>query len=130
MGKRYLIDSNAIIDYFGELMPDNGLAFLDTIFDTDEIIVSVITHIEVLGFQAPESYLRKIQDLIDIAEVIPLADSSIVERAIMIRRKTKIKLPDAVIAATALIHGLTIVSRNEKDFNRIDGLNYINPHTL
>ncbi|MBC8151558.1 MAG: PIN domain-containing protein [Bacteroidetes bacterium] len=68
--------------------------------------------------------------MIAVAEVIPLADALIIERTILIRREAKIKLPDAVIAATALVRGLTVVSRNEKDFSRIAGLTYLNPHRM
>lgn len=130
MGQRYLIDTNAIIDYLAGLMPPAGLTFMDAVFDSGDIIISVITQIEVLGFQAPESYLLKCQSLLEIAEIIPLADTAIIKQAIQVRRYAKIKLPDAVIAATALVHGLTIVSKNGKDFSRVDGLLYTNPYTL
>lgn len=74
MGERYLIDTNSLIDYLAESMPANGLTLIDNIFDSGEIIISVISHIELLGFQAPRDYLLKCQTLIDIAEVIPLLD--------------------------------------------------------
>lgn len=92
--------------------------------------MSVISHIELLGFQAPQDYLSKCQALIDIAEVIPLLDLTTLEKAILIRRETKIKVPDAVVAATALVRNLTLVSRNKKDFSRVAGLKYINPHEV
>ena len=44
-----------------------------------------------------------------------------------IRKKQKIKLPDAIIAATALVYELSLVSRNVSDFKNIDGLQLINP---
>ena len=40
------------------------------------------------------------------------------------------KLPDAIIAATALTHGFTIVTRNTDDFKTIVGLPTINPHEV
>ena len=45
-----------------------------------------------------------------------------------IRKAHKIKLPDAIIAATALAYDLTLLTRNVIDFNDIEGLNLINPH--
>ena len=44
-----------------------------------------------------------------------------------IRKKHRIKLPDAIIAATALVYELTLVSRNVSDFRNIEGLELINP---
>jgi len=46
-----------------------------------------------------------------------------------IRKVHKIKLPDAIIAATALIYNLTLITRNAKDFKNIDGLKIVNPFT-
>lgn len=130
MGTRYLADSNALIDYREETLPEKGLAFMDVLLDSSELLISVITEIEVLGFQAPEAYLQKVQQLVDAAEVIPLADVVLIREAIAIRRSARIKLPDAVIAATAKVRGLTLLSRNEKDFSRVQGLAVLNLHTL
>jgi predicted nucleic acid-binding protein len=60
--------------------------------------------------------------------VLPLTNN-IVDKAIEIRRSRKIKLPDAIIAATALAHDYTLISRNDDDFRKIPGLKYINPFT-
>jgi len=40
------------------------------------------------------------------------------------------KTPDAIIAATAMSHGLTLVTNNERDFTNIKGLNVINPYEI
>jgi predicted nucleic acid-binding protein len=130
MVERYLLDTNALIDYLAGTMPAKGLVFMDSIFDSGDIILSVITQIEVLAFQAPVAYLEKVQRLISVSKVIPLAEAMIINQSIFIRRETRIKLPDAVIAATALSLNLTIVSRNVRDFSRITGLAYIDPHKL
>jgi toxin FitB len=53
--------------------------------------------------------------------------STIAEQTIQIRKIRKLKLPDAVIAATAIVSNLTIITRNTSDFDQIVGLNYINP---
>ncbi|MCI5210322.1 MAG: hypothetical protein D3910_16375 [Candidatus Electrothrix sp. ATG2] len=50
----------------------------------------------------------------------------IIEATIQLRRKRKIKTPDAVIAATALVQGLHVCTRNISDFKNI-GVDYINP---
>lgn len=52
----------------------------------------------------------------------------IVNKTISIRKSNKIKLPDAIIAATALVYDLTLISRNTSDFKNIAGLQSIHPH--
>jgi len=58
--------------------------------------------------------------------VIPLTDE-IADTVIDIRRKTRVKVPDAIVAATCLTEDLTLITRNEKDFRDIDGLELYNP---
>lgn len=67
---------------------------------------------------------------VNTAVVLPL-DEVVTEKTIRLRRQhKKLKLGDAIIAATALVHGLTIISRNTKDFQQIAGLDCVNPHDL
>lgn len=54
---QYLIDTNAIIDYLGKTIPAHGMNFLNSVIHTIPI-VSVITKIEVLGFNAPEEHYQ------------------------------------------------------------------------
>jgi predicted nucleic acid-binding protein len=49
-------------------------------------------------------------------------DRAVAERAGRVAREFTVRLPDALIAATALEHGLALVTRNRKDFDRIRGL--------
>ncbi len=49
-------------------------------------------------------------------------DRPVAERAGRIRRETQVRLPDALIAATALEHGLNLATRNRTDFESIGGL--------
>ncbi len=51
-----------------------------------------------------------------------LVDRAVAERAGRIRRESAIRLPDALIAATALEHGLQLATRNRRDFDRVRGL--------
>jgi predicted nucleic acid-binding protein len=44
-----------------------------------------------------------------------------------IRKAHRIKLPDAIIAATAIVYDLTLLSRNLSDFGGIADLKIINP---
>ena len=60
--------------------------------------------------------------------VLPLTES-VEERAIALRQERKMGLADAIIAATALVHGLTFVTRNVDDFKHIARLRLFNPFT-
>lgn len=124
MGKTYLIDSNVVIDFCNGKLPLEGR---DLLFKIEQPIISIITHIEVLGFAAIEKdEEKKLKDFISIARIIPL-DLKISLKTIELRQKIRIKLPDAVIAATALSHNLTLITRNADDFKNILDIKLINP---
>jgi predicted nucleic acid-binding protein len=65
-------------------------------------------------------------ELIEASTIIPLTDE-MVDETIAIRKIHKIKLPDAIIAATAKTKNLTLITRNETDFDSVSGLTIINP---
>lgn len=52
MGQGFLIDTNVVIDYTSNLLPENGSVFVEQIFNTN-FITSVIVKIEVLGYNEP-----------------------------------------------------------------------------
>jgi hypothetical protein len=54
-------------------------------------------------------------------------DDEVVEAAVRLRQQKRIKLGDAIIAATALEYGVPLVTRNVDDFKHIPGLQLINP---
>ena len=125
---QYLIDTNAVIDYLGNRLPATGMGFMNSVIDAVPNI-SVVTKIEVLGFNAPEQHYKTLSDFINDATVFDLTNN-IVEASIDIRKKHKTKLPDAIIAATAIVFDLVLISRNISDFKNIDGLRVIDPHSL
>ena len=109
----------------GNKLQAHAKASLSNIIDT-EINLSIINKIELLSFSIQDP---KLVDFINNANIYPL-DDKIVDITIEIRRKSKIKLPDAVIAATALVYDLTLISRNIEDFKNIPNLKLINSHKL
>jgi len=129
MGKTYLVDTNTIIEYIGEVLPQNALNEIDKIIN-GVFYISIINKIELLGFAGitPDEE-RKFQEIIDAATVLNLTDD-IVYKTIEVRKANKIKLPDAIIAATALVYNLTLITRNTKDFRNIEGLEVLNPYEL
>jgi predicted nucleic acid-binding protein len=127
--KEYLIDTNVAIEYIGEAMPEKALTMLDSIID-GEFYISVINKIELLGFAGiTENEELKFQEFINAADVLDL-DENIVTSTIEIRKLYKTKLPDAIIAATVLVNNLIIITRNTKDFNKIEGLKVLNPYDI
>jgi hypothetical protein len=126
MGQGFLIDTNIVIATLGNKLPSDGAAFIKKIPPN----ISVITQIELLGWHGVSaSDLIPLTDFVNKATIFSL-EPSIVQQTIILRQYHKIKTPDAIIAATALIHGLTLVSRNVSDFKLITQLQVINPFEL
>lgn len=126
MGQEYLIDTNAAIDYLDNKLPDNANKLIDSISSK----VSVITRMELLSWpNADENQILVLESFINGSVVYPL-DESVISKAIEIRKTYNTKLPDAIIAATALINEFTLITRNTKDFKNIQGLGVLNPHEL
>jgi predicted nucleic acid-binding protein len=121
MEQRYLLDTNVVLDFMGNKLPTKARNLLSEIIDT-EINLSVISKIELLGFSKVE---QDLVSFVDYANVL-MIDGNIVDKTIEIRKIYRIKLPDAVIAATALIHNMTLLTRNIKDFKSIKGLTVSN----
>ena len=128
MGQQYLADSNTLIDYVGNKLTKGALIVLDSYFN-DNIAISIITKIEVLGFNGDENETKKLTDFIGLARIFYI-DDDIADKTIELRKSYKIKTPDAIIAATALVNNLMLCTRNIADFKTIDGLQLINPWDL
>lgn len=126
--EKYLIDNNAISGFFSALLNQNGMAFLANVIDETPVI-SVITEIEALSWISQDKAKeRTIKEFIADATVLALSPE-IVAECVRLRRSRKIKTPDAIIAATALVYDLTLIS-NDKGFENIPRLNLIDPFTL
>ena len=125
----YLLDTNVVINYLDASLPLVGMQLLNTIVD-DEPMTSIVTKMETLGynFESFEEQLT-IETFINGSSVLDLSND-IVSKTIAIRKTKRIKLPDAIIAATALVYSLTLISRNTFDFKNIDDLQIIDPHSL
>ena len=116
-GTNFLIDTNIII-----YLSQKRLKINDFAKEGDNLYVSTITYMEALGFpfQNKEEETA-ITLLCDTFERFFL-NEDIEQQTVLIRKTQKIKLPDAIIAATAITHHLTLVTRNSSDFSKIFGL--------
>jgi predicted nucleic acid-binding protein len=129
MESSYLIDTNVIIDLLADRLPPAGRDFIERVLDKNKVVTSVINRIELLSFTGPENELTVLEDFLNNIPVLPLSESVIL-KTITVRRHRRIKLPDAVIAATALDRGLTLLSRNTRDFRRVSSLEHLDPYEL
>jgi predicted nucleic acid-binding protein len=119
----FLIDSNLIIYHLSGSV--EASAFIRK--NAETVAISAVTRIEVLGFPFPSHEAeRNATDLINVLLTYQISPK-IVEATILLRKQSRIKIPDALIAATALCHQLTLVTRNVHDFERIPDLMTINP---
>lgn len=120
---RYLLDTGIVIRHLRGHKPIVGL--VRGLNRTDRLAVATMTHLEVYaGMRPPESYATR--KLLSRFVNLPL-DAAIAERAgNLIKQgrqgKHPIAVPDAIIAATALRHQLTLVTLNRRDFENIPGL--------
>jgi predicted nucleic acid-binding protein len=90
-------------------------------------LFSVITRIEIMGWPGHTVDSRNAAAaLLDQMEAIELT-RNVAGVAIEIRSRIAIKLPDAIIAASALTERLPLMTRNTADFSRIPGLALIDP---
>lgn len=114
-GKKVLLDSNIII-YFSK-----GLLDIDEIFaHSDELYISIITYMEVLGYPFEDSEEQKlIMQLLEHFEIIDV-NMEIAKEVVSLRSKKRIKLPDAIILATAKKWGCDLMTYNVDDFKDID----------
>jgi predicted nucleic acid-binding protein len=125
MGTGYLLDTNVIIDFCAERLPNSSYSKLNSIIDNSPQI-SVINKIELLSFSiVPDQIILFTQ----FASIIPLSEE-IIAITIDIRKKYKLKLPDAIIAASAINHDLTLISHNLSDFKKIEELQLMDSYSL
>jgi len=127
MGIKYLWDTNTAIYYLQRQFSPSAEQFMDSILQEYQPSISAITEIELLCWKtASESDLAVLKDFIEDSVVFEL-EKEIKLKTAELRKTNKIKLPDAIIAATAVVHNLTLLTRNVSDFQNIQNLSVLNP---
>lgn len=107
----YLIDTNIMIYYLeGE---QAAVSFLRT--HRGKLAISSITWMETLSYPFSADEEQIVRAFLHELRLIEIS-SSVMELSVEIRRTKKMKLPDAIIAASAIHHDLILVTRNIKDF--------------
>ena len=126
--EQYLIDTNVVSDYLSASFSDAGMVFMDKIIDAIPNL-SIITQIELLCWKTNAATEQKVIDFIDDSIVLEISNE-VITHCVNLRKGKKIKTPDAIIAATALAYGYTMITNNERDFVHISGLKIVNPHKI
>lgn len=120
-----LVDSNIII-YAAQAEH----SFLRQFIAEHAPSVSAVSYVEVLGFHGlGESERNLFEEFFAAATVLPLTQA-VLDQAIQLRQTRRMSLGDSLIAATCLIHDLTLVTRNTADFAWIPTLRTLNPFDI
>jgi predicted nucleic acid-binding protein len=125
-GPRYLLDTNVIIGFLGGA--SWASSFFERVASMDaELLVSTITRMELLSFpDITDEEKQRVSEILAQLNKVGI-DDQIEDTAISIRSAARLKLPDAVIAATASIQGAILVTADD-DFDRVSHLEVLHPN--
>lgn len=113
-----LVDTDVLVDHL------RGTRRLSAC--VQPLAVSVVSRCELFaGHDEPGRLRRLLSSMIELP-----VDPATAELAGLTRRRTGISTPDALIAATALLHRIPLMTRNRRHFERVDGLEIAAPTTL
>lgn len=119
----YLLDSNIVI-YSARSEP--AYADLRNWIKHPDAALSALSRLEIMGFHSLTSAdARYFQTAFTALPQLPITDA-ILSQAITLRQQYRLKTPDAIIAATALTHGLQLLTV-DSGFTRIVNLMVLNP---
>lgn len=117
-----LLDSNIIIY---STKPEYN--FLREFIAKNSPSVSAVSFVEVLGYHKLTDEDRELlEEFFALTQVLPISDE-VVAKAVELRQSKKMTLGDALIAATALVNKLILITNNTEDFVWIDELKLLNP---
>ncbi|MCA0364729.1 MAG: type II toxin-antitoxin system VapC family toxin [Bacteroidetes bacterium] len=124
--EKYLIDSNIISGFFSEKYSEKSMHLISEIIGKVPVI-PVITKIEAFSWVNSDKGKEMIvREFINDSKILNLSED-IISYCIKLRRSRKIKTPDAIIAATAIVNGMTLIS-NDSEFSKIKELKVFSPN--
>ena len=119
MNGKYLIDTNAVIALLG-----NNVSLAAVLGSAKWIGMSVITELEFLSFsnlsQTDKMLLAQFKSRFEVIN-LDTNDTSLIQTICQIRQNYRLKLPDAIIASTALNAQATLLT-NDAMFTKVSGL--------
>jgi toxin FitB len=117
-----LLDSNIII-YASQVENE----FLREFIAENSPYVSALSYLEVLGYhQLNDDDKTYFEEFFNASQILPVSQA-VIEQAVRLKQIKKMSLGDAIIAGTALVYNLTIVTRNIDDFRWINEFKLLNP---
>ncbi|GBF80485.1 type II toxin-antitoxin system VapC family toxin [Aphanothece sacrum] len=117
-----LLDSNIII-YAAKIENE----FLREFIAENSPCVSALSYIEVLGYHKLDDEDKNyFGQFFNASQILPISQA-IINQAVRLKQIRKMSLGDSIIAGTALVYNLTIVTRNVADFRWISELKIFNP---
>lgn len=123
-------DTNSVIFFLQDLLPLSSKAFLLTELNKKKLSYSIITEIELLSWKKlTETETETISRFLFNFSRIELSEE-IKDETIRIRKAYGIKVPDAIISASALILNEPSLTHNHKDFKKVKGLKILDPLNL
>jgi predicted nucleic acid-binding protein len=111
MNGNYLFDTNIVLDL---LHDDSSKDYIQANFDKYNLYISVITNIELLSFpKITVIQAQKISNFLKSFQILPL-NNEIEIITILIRRDKLLKIPDAIIVASAVVCGATLFTNDNR----------------
>ncbi len=124
MGKKYLIETSVFANFLRANLSSEGMDLMIKILKEEAQQISIINRIELMSWLFPNKVAKNATiDFVNSANIFGLGEN-VVLKTIRIRRQKSLKLPDAVIAATAIVHNLILLSTNDSDFVKVPKLKY------
>lgn len=120
-----LFDSSAIILYFNDALSTESFTLIKQAIEDGTGAISVITRAEVLAWPSHTAQSVELASTGMLGFEQINVNPEIADEAARIRRECNLKLPDALIAATAKLRGLAVVTANMRDFERVAQLKVI-----
>jgi predicted nucleic acid-binding protein len=114
-GTKAILDSNVIID-----AARKDINIEKSILAFNHVYISLITYIEVMGYAFIDEQEKSLTSKILCMFEIVNPDIEIANLTIKYRTAKKIKIPDAIILATARKFDAVLITSNTKDFHNID----------
>jgi tRNA(fMet)-specific endonuclease VapC len=120
-----VFDSSALILYLNDALAEPAVALLRQAIVERSGLISAITRAEVLAWPAHTPQSLKASSAALAMFELCIVDQGTADEAARIRREYGLKLPDALIAATATLRGLPVITANVRDFERVASLEVV-----